>query len=887
MIRIYCSMNNNYKHYILPLVWFCCGILFICTEVKSEERQVFYFDIPAQEADVSLIEFAEITEIDVLYLHQKIKNHNTKRLLGYFTAIDAIGYLIEGTSLIVEIDAKGNYKVIDNPNLKKKHTSIPQSFLRSLFSSLEESKNPLKDSILESGIERIYITSQKRQEALRRVPLAVSVLSKGKIDDSFVNNIENVQSIIPSLTLRKGNTARNSSIFLRGVGTLSFSVAAEPSVSTIVDGVVMARSGQIFSDLYDIDRMEVLRGSQGTLFGKNASSGVVHVITNSPTDDFEGNLEYSIFQGHEFILKSSFSGSISEKFNARISTYQGDFDGLTKNEFINENINGYQSKGLRFLLDYFPNDALDMRFSLDYFKADDNCCIELTAGNDVSFSTLNTVDHDKKSGSIDREVGASITANIDLNFAMVTAITAYRVWDNTEDNDRDFMSRVGKVYRSNQLNEFQLHEFGQQTFYQFSQELRLGSINDSLLEYTLGIFYFDVNSKRFYARDDRLCLSTTLLNDICEEQFSTFVNPSATANMTSYFKNFSIFGQGKYNFIEDAYLIFGLRWTKDEVGYTHARLGNQDLKNLIAMKNDPNNPIDFGAPGIRDEDFQNTDSQSKTNLSYKVGIQYDFSAKSMLYATYTTGFKGPAFDVSFSLNKERSKAIDPEMSKSVELGLKGESLDGSLYVGVAVYYSELEGFQMNSGQELNGNITSNLRNIGTVNNSGFEVDFSSNLSKNLTLSGSFSFLKDAKIKKVLCVDELHLNLDCLSRKNERLMLSPRVSTALGVDYNMPLTNDYFNLSVSALYSYQGEMFSDDLENPNEKIKSYGLLNASINLLSKNNVHKLSLIAKNIMNEHYPSQIICCAAGSQGSVLRYQIPRDSQRYFGLSYKVFFN
>ena len=139
-----------------------------------------------------------------------------------------------------------------------------------------------------ADLEEVVVTAQKREQKLSDVPIAVSVLGADQIDAAFANNIESLQAYVPSVSFRTGNTTRNSALTVRGIGTISFSVAAEPSVSTVVDNVVLGRSGQAFGDLYDLERVEVLRGPQGTLFGKNASAGVVNMVTKKPTEEFEG-----------------------------------------------------------------------------------------------------------------------------------------------------------------------------------------------------------------------------------------------------------------------------------------------------------------------------------------------------------------------------------------------------------------------------------------------------------------------------------------------------------------------------------------------------------------------------------------------------------------------
>ncbi|MEL7030287.1 MAG: TonB-dependent receptor plug domain-containing protein, partial [Pseudomonadota bacterium] len=153
-------------------------------------------------------------------------------------------------------------------------------------------------------LDEILITAQKRTENLQQVPIAVSVLNSDAVEASFSNNIESLQTLVPAVSFRKGSTNANSAITIRGIGTISFSLAAEPSVSTVVDGVVLGRSGQAFSDLFDIERIEVLRGPQGTLFGKNASAGALNIVTKRPSRD--PFLNVASFIGSSIVVSSGF-----------------------------------------------------------------------------------------------------------------------------------------------------------------------------------------------------------------------------------------------------------------------------------------------------------------------------------------------------------------------------------------------------------------------------------------------------------------------------------------------------------------------------------------------------------------------------------------------------
>jgi iron complex outermembrane receptor protein len=228
-------------------------------------------------------------------------------------------------------------------------------------------------------IEEIVVTATKREENVQDVPVAVSVLSSETIANSHAVGMEGLQSLIPSVSFRKGNTTRNSTVTVRGIGTISFSTAAEPSVATVVDGVVLGRSGQAFGDLYDIERLEVLRGPQGTLFGKNASAGVVNITTKRPSDELEGTVDLSFFQDNETRIKGRVSGPFSDNARGSLTLFKGDFDGYIRNVYTNEMTSGYDRSGVRAMLEYEPTDTVSVLFIYEDYDADDECCADIEA----------------------------------------------------------------------------------------------------------------------------------------------------------------------------------------------------------------------------------------------------------------------------------------------------------------------------------------------------------------------------------------------------------------------------------------------------------------------------------------------------------------------------
>ena len=174
-------------------------------------------------------------------------------------------------------------------------------------------------------VEEIVVTAQKVEENVQDVPIAITAVSGDALTAAGTTSLENLGQLVPSVTFRKGTTNANSAVVLRGVGTISFSIAAEPSVSTVVDGVVLSRSGQAFADLVEIERLEVLRGPQGTLFGKNASAGLINVVSKGGSDTFEGEVTAEYYQGDEVRTRATVAGPLAENLT---------FQPINQNRFL-------------------------------------------------------------------------------------------------------------------------------------------------------------------------------------------------------------------------------------------------------------------------------------------------------------------------------------------------------------------------------------------------------------------------------------------------------------------------------------------------------------------------------------------------------------------------
>ena len=745
----------------------------------------------------------------------------------------------------------------------------------------------------QSVLEEIIVTAQKREESVSDVPVAVSVLGREQIESTFSNNLEDLQALVPSVSFRTGNTTRNSALTVRGIGTISFSIAAEPSVSTVVDNVVLGRSGQAFGDLYDLERVEVLRGPQGTLFGKNASAGVVNIITRRPSDEFEGYISTSFYEDSEYQVRARASGPLTDDLRASVTLLDTEFGGFIKNVFNNETINGYDKQGARIMLEYDVSEETSVLFIYEDYDADNDCCVDLEArpsgrnpaseaapsGSGLDLGQRRA-DHDFATRTLDSTTAMSMQIESAIGEHVLTSITAQRTWKNTEFREGDFTSIAGDSNQQVFGVPFQLHDIGPQEWRQFSQELRLASPVGNALEYQVGLFYWNIESERNFTREASCQdnngqlgaaignhLANTLGQPNTQADIDAFISAnsitcnandivSATGFMDTEFENYAVFGQGTWN-ISDAFrILFGLRYTQDDVSFNHNRINNDEFgRRGVGVRprfSDGNNQTDTNLDGSTDE----------SNLSGKLGAQWNFNDASMVYATFSRGYKGPAFNVFYNMDDDDINPIDPEESDNIELGFK-YSADWGIF-NLAVYNTEIENFQANDFDTSDGTTITGFTNGGDVETQGVEVDFLWSVNDNLFFSGGVA-LSDAES----------------SEGGDPLPFAPDTKYSLAGQYIVPFTNGG-ELKINASYVYTDEKLSGNIgqtDNVPFLLPDYSILNASIGYHTAEDRMSFTLIGKNLTDEQYVTTYA-------GDGFRYTIPRDADRYFGVNFRLNF-
>ncbi|NNM60593.1 MAG: TonB-dependent receptor [Steroidobacteraceae bacterium] len=756
----------------------------------------------------------------------------------------------------------------------------------------------------------IVVTAQKRAERLQEVPAAVAVYTGAQLERSAAINMEGMLNQIPGVTFHKGDIPFNTSLFLRGVGTINFALGAEPSVGYVLDGVVMGTSGQAFGDLFDVARIEVIPGPQGTLFGKNSSAGVINVVSVMPRDTYDADVNVSYFEGNEQRTRASVDLPISNTFLTRTTVFLGRYDGNLTNLYqpsVNSGtskINGYDHRGIRSIWKWNASDALKFTFIGDWSESNDNCCAFVTgtppgtpagtsapiagalqsilAGSSYQGDKTRTVDDSLVTQSLERQRGLSLQTDWSKGGYTLTNILAYRYWWFNEIREGDNLPVVA-AYVGGAFG--MVHDIGPQTTSTLTEEIRIASPAHQFFEYVGGLFYYHDVQNRYFQRNDMVCNSTTLAPDAtglapCQPGSSSYSTPMASATFGSTTVSVAAYGQGTLHFTKTFRGIVGLRETHDELteyhDYTLSPVGGGGV---ISANCTPQ-------PGCLP--FQGNGSTSKSNLSGKIGVQWDATPDEMTYATVAKGYKGPAYNVYFNQNNLQAAPLAPETSTAYEFGLKSTLLDGDAYLNADVFREEFNNFQANSPTVLNGVVITQLTNAGSVVSQGFELTGAARVSRAWDLNGGITYA-DAHVTKFN--SPAGANPFSVARSGSALPFAPKFKGNLGTDYTWSAGLP-FDVTLASNYSYQSVQYADFAtctasycpnggENPYLRLHGYGMWNASLAFSDHDHRMSVTALVKNIGNTSYAS---FAQTGGPGGSIQYFIPRDASRYYGIEFNV---
>ena len=779
-------------------------------------------------------------------------------------------------------------------------------------------------------LEEAMVTAQKREQSLQDVPISMSVLTAENLDQQYITETVSLAQAVPSLNFQAGFAPSSTNFNIRGVASYAFEGGIQPSVAMVVDGVSLARSGEFISELADIEIIEVLRGPQGTLFGRNTTAGAINITTRRPSTELEGYVEASFTDDDEQLYRARLSGPLTEAVAGSLNVFYQDRDGFIENIYPGGiDGGGMESWGGRAQLDLNLSDSVQLLLSGDYRDAEHGSSASVTAMAEPTLDgipapglnlreimqgdgdpalgqrviadifRINTNDNDSFEEELDSwGFSAHLTWEVDDALKFVS-ISAYREWHEAVNPDIDagpsqlsnggYGLPIALAHTSNTpSSNIPLSRPFENEY--FTQEFRLEKTGQSL-DWTAGVFYtdFEENVKEGFA----LYIP---FDPAFGEGYTTSVQTDNTDELTA----FSAFFDGTYR-VSDALEIYGgYRWTYEEVDVSYnsptylvldsAGVSEFDLENNIVNFTAPVDPVAHTV-GEADTDH--------TGWSARLGASWQFSDDSNLYATVSRSFVGIGADISRTGNPGAA-FIDPTTAEAVELGMKTMLLDGTLQLNGAVFWQDVE--ELQTSALLPGTIQTVNLNAGDLDIFGVEIDALWAYSDYGRISAAASYL-DAETKNLLqpCWSGQTIETGCNIDLNGNLITDPAAAVQtdmdganapntpelaynIGISHIFPLENLSFDIHGSVNYVWQDEVSFPLNGDPLLVQDSYGLLNFSLSMIDKEDRYEVMLFGKNINDEEFVSG----ATESSGFIARKSIrlSRGAQSYYGVRLKYNF-
>jgi iron complex outermembrane receptor protein len=864
------------------------------------------FDIPARDLADALRAFGDVSDTQILFSKRLVAGRRSPAVQGRFSEDEALRRLLADTGLTWR-------RTRANVILVTQAKSVAPRVRRVRLAEAGGGSNGMVSAPPAPAIlEEVIVTAGKRPERVQEVAASVLVVTATSLERSNIRDFDDLVRIAPSVTITKTSQPANNSINIRGIGTYAFSIATEPSVAVVIDDIPQAFQAAAFAALVDVQRVEVLRGPQNTLFGKAASAGVVSVTTQAPTDTFTARIDALATEDGEQRVAGTVSGPITDTLKFRLAANYSDYRGNVENLATGEWLNANSDTTLRGKLVWDPSADWSVTLSPYIIRTLASCCVGaqsflspgVTAGrNNIPQSTVlagikvgpdnarTRMDVNARGNALDYGSGLKVTRRIGgYTLDSISSYDRYDLYDrqDTDSTDVDFSQFAPTAPRGGSANG------GYFKINSITQELRLTSPDVGRLTWVGGLFYSSTNSERYFVRGSN---SLGAFNGLASlpttngTAYSAYLSRAEAVNLAA-------FGQGAFKVTGAFDVLAGLRINREKIGYTFLDLGNG---------------VTYGAPecSTSSPTLPIETCNADTSVTGRVGVRYRFGPDVMAFATYSRGYKGLAYDLTSTLTMRTlltsgplrgfpvadavaaKQPVPPEKVDNYEIGFKASFFDRRLTWNVTAFDMIFEGFQAQSRDLItNQNV---LNSIGKVTSWGVETELAGVVGDHLTLNASGAFNKATlnDFPNANCYGFQTAAEGCVGGvqdlSGKRLPNAPRWNVNIGGQYEVPLDGGDLHGFVQATARWQSKVVFNLLQDPDSVQDAYGTVNVSAGLRGER--WKASVFVNNLLDKRFALTKardahwnISQTATPPTNAVTWKPARDSFRYGGVRLSV---
>lgn len=680
------------------------------------------------------------------------------------------------------------------------------------------------------GIEEIVVTAERRETNLQDTPLAVTALTADALQASGVSVINDLAATVPNLTSTTGpQGSSDANFFVRGVGQFDFIITNDPGVGLYVDGVYLGRTVGAMLDSGDIERVEVLRGPQGTLFGRNTLGGAVNIVSRQPDPSaFSGNATATYGSRDRIEFAGGVNAPIGGDSAVRVSGFYRNQDGFARNAVTGERFGATDRYGGRAQLRLGLGENLRIDLAADYSLDKSNPAPSVLraiapapffpAG---AFSDVQDPDNfyrifaSNSPEARNETYGFSGTVTVELGNATLKSISAYRKLDGFSTSDPDGTRYT--LYDQNVTTEQN----------QFSQELQLaGTALDDRLSYLLGGYYFRENAEQVLA----LCFAP--INSPAAAPFAP-CNTWTQGNAQKT-RSYAVFGQARFELVDGLSVTLGGRYTWDKKDI----ISNQFFD--FRPAGTPFNPtpgapppgLKIVAPIVTDL----ADSVDFEKFTPKVGVEYQPNSDLLIFASYSKGFRAGGFNGRLIVPQASVPSYAPDTNDTYEVGFKSDWLDRSVRINGTLFYSKYKDIQQTIVDPV---VQFRVANAGDATLKGFELELTAVPTDGLRFDAAVGYTASSFKNVPATVGPINGN---------RLPFSPEWTVSAGVEYAIDLGGGTLTPRVD--YRLQSDVFFTAFNLPFEEQGDYGILNARLSWTDAGERFNVAVYGQNLSDTEY-------------------------------------